>query len=32
LRTDTERAAKFYERLGFRRIDDPNATHELTLV
>ncbi|WP_420241660.1 GNAT family N-acetyltransferase [Roseiterribacter gracilis] len=32
LRTDTDRAARFYERLGFRRIEDPNATHELSLV
>jgi GNAT superfamily N-acetyltransferase len=28
LRTDTECASQFYLRLGFHRIDDPNATHE----
>ena len=28
LRTDTEAAAHFYERMGYRRVQDPTATHE----
>jgi GNAT superfamily N-acetyltransferase len=31
LRTDTAAAAAFYERLGFRRIDDDTATHIIDL-
>ena len=31
LRTDTERAATFYEALGYVRIDNPNATHRRAL-
>lgn len=30
LRTDTEAAARFYESLGYRRVDEPAATHVKT--
>jgi GNAT superfamily N-acetyltransferase len=30
LRAENPSAARLYERLGFRPIDDPNATHSLT--
>ena len=32
LRTDSEQAARFYERLGFRCVDSETATHAQTLV
>ena len=31
LRTDTQAASRFYIRIGFRRTDEPNATHRLDL-
>jgi GNAT superfamily N-acetyltransferase len=31
LRTNSAQGARFYERFGFRRIDDEAATHALTL-
>jgi GNAT superfamily N-acetyltransferase len=31
LRTDTERAAAFYEALGYSRSEEPGATHRRTL-
>ena len=31
LRTDTQRAAAFYEALGYSRIEDADATHRRTL-
>jgi GNAT superfamily N-acetyltransferase len=32
LRTESADAALFYERLGFKKIDNPTATHEITLL
>jgi GNAT superfamily N-acetyltransferase len=31
LRTDSEQAARFYERFGFRRINGEASTHALTI-
>lgn len=32
LRTDNEPAARFYERVGYRPVQDPSATHERVLM